>query len=210
MASLLYIKASPRTERSHSIAVAGQFVSEYRKSHPSDNVLTHDIFSELLPVFDGHTVETKYLIMHGKDRTPEHVNAWKPVEDLIAQFKSADKYLLAVPMWNFSIPYRLKQYIDLIVQPGYTFSYDPEKGYEGLLSNRRVFVAYARGGEYAPGSPAEAFDLQTRYLATVLGFIGIQDVRSVVVEPSLQGGPDMAAERLKQAVSRAQAMAKDF
>ena len=35
------------------------------------------------------------------------------VETLIADFTAADKYVLATPMWNFGVPYRLKHYIDL-------------------------------------------------------------------------------------------------
>lgn len=51
-------------------------------------------------------------------------------------------------MWNFGIPYRLKQYIDILVQPGYTFSYSPEQGYTGLV-NKPAAVVYARGGDYS-------------------------------------------------------------
>ena len=209
MASLLYIKASPRTERSHSIAVADQFVAEYRKIHPSDNVLTLDIFSELLPVFDGLTVESKYLIMHGKDRTPEHINAWKSVEDLIAQFKSADKYLLAVPMWNFSIPYRLKQYIDLIVQPGYTFTFEPDSGYQGLIKDKPMLIVYARGGEYS-APEAQNFDLQKQYLELIFSFIGFENIKSIIVEPTLHGGPDVAQQKMDIAIKQAKEISKSF
>lgn len=209
MASVLYIKASPRTERSHSIAVADQFVAQYRKAAPGDNILTLDIFSELLPVFDGLAVEAKYLIMQGKDRTPQHINAWKPVEDLIAQFKSADKYLLAVPMWNFSIPYRLKQYIDLIVQPGYTFTFDPESGYQGLVKDKPMCIVYARGGEYS-APEAQNFDLQKKFLELIFSFIGFENIKSIIVEPTLHGGPDVARQKKDQAIEQAKELAKSF
>ncbi|MBM4040767.1 MAG: hypothetical protein FJ290_19865 [Planctomycetes bacterium] len=42
MASLLYIRASPRGERSHSLAVADAFVEAYRAAHPGDTVKTLD------------------------------------------------------------------------------------------------------------------------------------------------------------------------
>jgi FMN-dependent NADH-azoreductase len=209
MASLLYLKASPRTERSHSIAVADEFVSEYRKSHPADNILTLDIFSELLPVFDGLVIEAKYLIMHGKEHTPQHGAAWKPVEELITQFKSADKYVLAVPMWNFSIPYRLKQYIDLIVQPGYTFSFDPDSGYQGLVKDKPMLIIYARGGEYS-APEVQNFDLQKKYLELVFGFIGFENIKSIIVEPTLHGGPDVAQQKKDKAITLAKDLAKDF
>jgi hypothetical protein len=81
--------------------------------------------------------------------------------------KSADKYVLSLPMWNFSIPYRLKQYIDILVQPGYTFSVG-ENGYEGLVKNKPVLVVYARGGAFPEGSGMEAFDMQKKYMELLL------------------------------------------
>lgn len=209
MASLLYIKASPRTERSHSIAVADQFVAEYRKSHSADKIVTLDIFSELLPVFDGLAVEAKYLIMQGKEHTPQHAVAWKPIEDLITQFKSADKYVLAVPMWNFSIPYRLKQYIDLIVQPGLTFTFDPETGYHGLVKDKPMLIICARGGEYS-ALEAQNFDLQKKYLELVFGFIGFENIKSIIIEPTLHGGPDTAEQKKDSAAKQAKELAKNF
>ena len=61
-------------------------------------------------------------------------------------FKSADKYLVSLPMWNFSIPYKLKQYIDLLVHRGLTFSFTPEGGYKGLVTGKPLVAVYARGG----------------------------------------------------------------
>jgi FMN-dependent NADH-azoreductase len=113
-------------------------------------------------------------------------------------------------MWNFSIPYRLKQYIDILVQPGYTFTVDNAGNYQGLVKDRPVFVAYARGGEYPPGTAGEAFDLQKKYLELILGFMGLSDVRSIVVEPTLAKGKDVAKQRRADAVEKARQMAKDF
>jgi len=210
MSKVLYIQASPRGERSRSIAVADAFIESYRQTHPGDEIATLNVCTAKLPAFDGLALQAKYTILHGKEHTPEELEAWKAVEAVIEQFKSADKFVLAVPMWNFGIPYRLKQFIDLIVQPGYTFSYSPEEGYQGLVTAKPVFIAYARGGEYPEGSGAEAFDFQKKYLETILGFIGLTDIRSVVVQPTLMGGPDVAAEKQAEAVARARDLAKTF
>jgi FMN-dependent NADH-azoreductase len=113
-------------------------------------------------------------------------------------------------MWNFSIPYRLKQYIDLLVQPGYTFSYSEDKGYEGLIVGKPLLAVYARGGEYPAGSGAEAFDLQTKYIELIFGFMGFKDISSVIVEPTLQGGPDVAKEKLREAIDQAKEIAVGF
>ncbi len=210
MSKLLYIQASPRIQRSHSIAVADAFVGSYEQEHAGDEIVTLNLFEASLPNFDGLAVQAKYTILHGKSHSKEEQQAWKNVERVIEQFTSADKYVLAVPMWNFSIPYRFKQYIDILVQPGYTFSYSQDKGYEGLVVGKPLLAVYARGGEYPAGGEAEAFDFQTRYVELIFGFMGFKDIRSVVVEPTLQGGPDVAKTRVREAIDRAKEMAANF
>lgn len=132
------------------------------------------------------------------------------MENYIQQFKAADKCVLATPMWNFSIPYRLKQYLDIIVQPTYTFGYTPEQGYSGLVTGKPIFVACARGGQYPPGTPGEAFYLQTKYLELIFKFIGFTDIRFVKVEPTLEAGPEVAQQKRAAAMAQAREMAKDF
>jgi FMN-dependent NADH-azoreductase len=209
MSRLLYIQASPRIERSYSIAVADAFVSAYKEANPKDEVIIMNLFKKDLPSFDGLAVQAKYAILHGLKHTPEELAAWKKVEELIAEFKSADRYVMAVPMWNFGIPYRLKQYLDIIVQPGYTFSFSSKEGYKGLVLGKPIFVSYSRGGAYEKGSPAEAFDLQTKYFQLALGFIGFTDIRTLIVEPTL-AGPEVAKHKREEAIAKAKEMAKTF
>ena len=45
-------------------------------------------------------------------------------------------------MWNAGIPYILKQFIDVVSQPGMVFGFDPEPGYTGLLTGRKAAVVY--------------------------------------------------------------------
>ncbi len=210
MSRLLYIQASPRGQRSHSVAVTDAFIEAYEQKHPDDEIDILNVFDASIPNFDRLAVQAKYTILHGKPHSKIEQEVWKDVEQVIEQFTSADKYVLAVPMWNFSIPYRLKQYIDLLVQPGYTFSYSPEAGYQGLVSGKPMLAVFARGGEYPPGSEAEALDLQIRYIELIFGFIGFKDIRSVVVEPTLQGGPDVAGVKRKGAIEKVKEIAEVF
>ena len=210
MSKLLYIQASPRGKESFSVRVADAFVDAYRKKNPSDQIVTLNVFEESLPSFDGFTIDAKYAIMRGKEHSQEQFQAWKKVEQLIEQFKSADKYIIAIPMWNFSIPYRLKQYIDIIIQPGYTFGYSDEKGYEGLAGPKPLVVVYARGGKYGADSGTQTFDLQSKYIELIFGFMGFKDIKSIIVEPTLQGGPDISEKLIKQTMEKAEKMAEDF
>ena len=210
MSKLLYIKASPREQRSHSVTVADAFVASYKETHPGDEVATIDLFQKDLPAFDGFALQAKYSILGGQNPSGEEKAAWRAIEKAIEEFRSADKYVVATPMWNFSLPYKLKHYIDVIVQPGYTFSYTPEEGYSGLVTGKPVFITYARGGEYPPGSEGEGFDFQTKYLNLVFGFIGFTDIRTLVIEPTLMGGPEVAEQKRAESLAKAKEMARAF
>ena len=208
MAKLLYLQASPRKDRSKSTQVAAGFLDSYRKTHPADVVRTLNVFEEDLPAFDGFAVQAKYTIMHGKEHTPEEKKAWNLVERVISDFKDADKYVISLPMWNFGIPYRLKQYLDLIAQPGYTFTVT-DQGYQGLVKGKPILVVYARGGAYQ-GTEAESFDLQKKYMELVLGFMGFEQIQSIVVEPTLHGSPEDIEKTIGSSIEKAKEIAKDF
>ena len=209
MSQILYLQASPRRERSSSIAVADAFVGAYKQKHPDDQVSAINLFDHGMLHFDGNALQGKYNILQGRAYTAEEKAAWRQVEAEIETFTAADKYVFAVPMWNFSIPYRLKQYIDIIVQPGYTFSFLPETGFSGLVTGRPAFVAYARGSAYPPGSEMAAMDMQTPYMEKILGFMGFTDIRSVIVEPTLSD-PEAMEKQLSGAREKAREMAETF
>jgi FMN-dependent NADH-azoreductase len=209
MARLLYIEASPRKQRSASIQIAKTFVQEYERTHSGDSVEILDLWSIKLPEFDGHVIDSKYVILHGLEHTAEQKEAWSGVEKFISQFTGADKYLFSLPMWNFGIPYKLKHYIDVIVQPGYTFSFSPEEGYKGLMVGRPVAAVYARGGAYGSGTGAEAFDLQKAYLEHILGFIGFSDFQTILVEPTL-ASPEDKEKSIEAAREQAVSIAASF
>jgi len=209
MASLLYIESSPRKERSASIRVARAFLDAYRQAHPDDTVRMLNVFETDLPAFDGFTINAKYTILHGGRPTDREQDAWQSVERVIDDFKRADKYVFAVPMWNFGIPYRLKHYIDVLVQPGYTFRVGPN-GYEGLVTGKRAMTVYARGGSYAEGTPGAALDMQKKYLDAILRFIGFEDIRSLEVESTLGGGAEGEKKAVEEGARTARRIAVDF
>lgn len=208
MATLLYIEASPRKQRSHSIKVADAFLDAYRSANPGDKVDTLDLWSTELPAFNGDMINAKYAVMHSAELSSVEQTAWGKVEQICRRFTEADKYLFSVPMWNFGIPYILKHYIDVITQPGFSWSFDPDAGYSGLVTGP-VAAIYSSGGAYHEGSGAEAFDQQKPYFEGWLGFIGLSDVSSVTVAPTLEA-PDNVAVSVNTAIEEAKNLAATF
>lgn len=209
MSHLLYIESSPRKKRSSSIQIAHTFLDSYRQSHPDSQVEVLDLWQKQIPEFDGDVIDAKYSIMHGQSHTEAQRKSWRTVEQVIADFKKADRYLFSLPMWNFTIPYKLKHYFDVIVQPSYTFTFSPSEGFKGLVTGKPAVIIYSRGGAYGPETGSQGLDFQKTYMETILKFIGFTDIRSIVIEPTL-ATPEQKESTIKKAQEEAKQMAAQF
>ncbi|NTW35256.1 MAG: FMN-dependent NADH-azoreductase [Syntrophobacteraceae bacterium] len=207
MAKLLHIQASPMGDLSFSLRAARAFVETYAASHAGDMIEVLDLWKTELPHLDFTAASGKYKIMRGMEHSGEEARAWQAVTRLIEHLKSADKILVSAGMWNFSIPYRLKQYLDIIIQPGLTFAFDPEKGYSGLVTGKPLQLILASGGEYPAGTPAAGYDFQKPYLEMIFGFIGFTDIRTLRVEGTLTPNAD---SNLEKVVAEARTAGKAF
>lgn len=182
---LLYIKGSPRGGKSKSGHVAESFLDSYRANHPEAEIDILDLWDESLPEFDGDKVAAKMTFFGEGTLEGTQKAVWEQIVTITKRFASADDYLFTVPMWNFGIPYRLKWYIDIIMQPGLLFQFDPENGYTGLLEGKRATVIFTSGG-YVPGiSESFGVDHHSTYFNAWLRSIGISDIIIVRYQPTL-------------------------
>ncbi len=209
MPKLLHIQSSPRQGRSASIAVAEHFIEVYRAKHPEDTVETLNVWEADLPEFDGETIDAKYAVMHMKGPTPSQNEAWQVVTRIVEHFKSADKYLFSLPMWNYTVPYKLKHYLDVLVQPGLAFTFSPETGPQGLITGKPAVGIYSAALAYGPGSGNESLDTQSTYLRLILQYIGFTDIQDILVEPTL-GGPAAKDDAVAAAKPMAAELAATF
>ena len=202
MTTLLYIESSPRGTDSASTQAAQILLDAV----PDGVTVEHlPLFDMGLPEFDGLTASAKYHVLSGQELAPAEQPAWAKVTEFVDQFKAADHYLITAPMWNFSIPYKLKQYIDLITHPGMTFTAD-KNGVRGLAGGSGT-VIYSRGGDYSPkdGQP-DPFDYQSPYLQAWLGLVGVSPVQEIAVQQTM-GGPDALAGALQGVTAELQGIA---
>ncbi|MGH6701973.1 MAG: FMN-dependent NADH-azoreductase [Bradyrhizobium sp.] len=199
MPKLFHLRASPRRD-SASAAGADLFVHRFNQTHPGWDVDTLDLWRETLPDFEGAALEAKYARQTGRPFDDPQRNAFAVIERMVVRLAIADRVLISTPMWNFGIPYKLKHYIDLIVQPGLTFSFDPNSGYSPLLRNRPTLVILASGGDFVTGMNRGRTDQATPYLLDVLRFIGLRDQRFVAIGPTL--GPAAPALTAREAAHR--------
>jgi len=175
---LLHIDSSVLGTHSASRALSAEIVARQVALRPDIQVTRRDLAAD--------------AALH---LSPAHLAAWQggTVEDLVLgldlakggaylqELFAADIVVIGAPMYNFSIPSQLKAWIDRVVVAGKTFRYGAN-GAEGLLKNKKVFIASSRGNVYAAGSPAAAFEHHESYLTGVLSFIGLTDVTIVRAE----------------------------
>ena len=195
MKRLLHIVSCPREEESRTLQISNAFLDAFTETHPDWVIDELDLSKEELPSMTEKQVSGKYVLLSGKDLYGRLKEAWVEILQHIDRFKSADFYLVSTPMWNFSIPYMLKHYIDLIVQPKYLFLLKNGQ-IEGLIKDKKMIVVTTRGGQYT--GDAQTYDFQEPYLRTIFGFIGIKNIEFIKAEPT-DVSPVLCKQKLQEA-----------
>ncbi|GAA0449127.1 FMN-dependent NADH-azoreductase [Paractinoplanes deccanensis] len=206
---VLHISASPRGPRSESLALAGTFLEVVRDSlDDRAAVEEYDLWDGTLPAFGPDAAAAKMAVFAGEQPQGKAAEAWEAAIATFRRFDAADRYLFSVPMWNAGIPYILKQFIDVISQPGLVFGFDPDAGYTGLLRGKRAAVIYT-SAVYGPGrGPEFGADFQAPYFENWLRWAGVGDVRAVHFRPNLVTADAATGRRL--AHEQARDLAKAF
>lgn len=201
MSHILLITSSPRAE-SYSTKVARSLADKLASRSPDSTVVVRDLTHEPLPHIDDAFVVARALA--AENLTAVQKGALAVSDMLLKELFAADTLIIAAGMINFGIPSNLKAYIDYIVRPGVTFKYS-EKGPEGLIKGKKVYLVLARGGVYTQG-PMRQLNFQDPYLRTTLGFIGLSDIDVITVE-GVAFGPEVAERAFRAALEQVSAIA---
>ena len=195
--NILQINSSARSTGSESTRVADAIVARLQAANPGASLVRRDLASNPHPAIDEATLGA--LFTPADQRTPEQAARVALDDALIAEAQAADAIVIGAPMYNFGITVQLKSWFDALARAGVTFRYTAE-GPEGLLKNKKVYVALARGGIHKNG----ASDSQVPYLKTMLGFLGLTDVAFVYSE-----GHGMGPEAVAKAIADANEQIKE-
>jgi FMN-dependent NADH-azoreductase len=196
---LLHLACSPRAN-SESAAGARVFLDRFRQMRPSWDIDVMDLWHDHLPEFTGALLDAKYARLKGQTFTDTERDSFAVAERIAVRLSLAERVLISTPMWNFGIPYKLKQWLDVIIQPGLTFRFDPSQGYLPLLEDRPTIVILASGSDYVTGMNRGRTDMATPYLREALRFIGIRDVRFVPIGPTV--GPAEPSRAARESAHR--------
>lgn len=192
MPALLHIDSSPRAA-SVSSYLAAAFVAKWKHEIPGGTVVHRNTSLDGIPYLDEAAIDAFFT--PPAELTAEQKRTLEYSDRLVNELLAADVLVLAVPMWNLSIPASLKAWIDMIVREGRTFAFTESDVTPLVPPGKRVFVFSARGGGYPVGSPLQTLDHQEPYLRAILGVIGLTDVEFIHAERQSESS-EAAAEGL--------------
>ncbi|MHB1127681.1 MAG: FMN-dependent NADH-azoreductase [Bacillota bacterium] len=211
MVQVLYITANPKPVKdSFCLSIGQLFLEAYRKANPNDQIVELDLYNIDIPYIDVDVFSGWGKLQQGMafdQLTAEEKNIVGQIDQLCSQFVEADKYVFVTPMWNLSIPPKMKAYIDTLCIAGKTFAYT-EAGPVGLLTNKKAVHIQARGGVYSEG-PAQGFEFGDRYIRAIMTFLGVPSIESVIAE-GMNQTPEKAEEIKVKALGRALEVAGSF
>ena len=196
--NILQINSSVRGTGSESTRVASQIVAKLTAVNPGASVTVRDLAANPHPALDEAALGA--LFTPADQRTAEQAARVALDDALIAEAQAADVIVIGAPMYNFGMPIQLKAWFDAVARAGVTFRYT-ESGPEGLLKNKKVFVATSRGGIY----PEDA-DPQVPHIRMLLNFLGLTD-HAFVYSSGQAMGPDAAAKGQAEADAAVAALA---
>ena len=150
--TILKIDSSINGENSASRSLTDSIVGQLKASNWGEQLVTRDLVANPLP----HLTLDAFAD-----------------SSVLDEFLAADIVVIGAPMYNFTVPSQLKAWIDRIVIAGKTFHYTAN-GPEGLVKDKRVIVALARGGFYGEGAPAAPLEHLETYLKGVFNFLGVE------------------------------------
>lgn len=208
MRKLLYIKCSPRGAASRSIAAAEAFLPAYLEAHPGAKITEVDIWTMELPEYDGDAAAAKMSFFGETAMNETQQTLYDRMIAIFNEFNAADDYLFAIPLWNFGVPYKLKQYIDILTMPGTLFGFDPAVGYLPLLKGKRATAVYSAAIYDGGASTAWGFDHASNHVRDWLNFAGVSDVETIWHTQYKMVGPDEAAAKLEAAREAVRAAAR--
>ena len=209
MTKLLHISSSPRGAASVSLGIAHVFLEAYAAAHDDVQIDHYDLWDGSLPVFGPAAAGAKMTVFAGGTPEGEQAAAWRDAQAVFQRFDAADRLLFSVPMWNAGVPYILKQFIDVVSQPGWVFGVDVVTGYQHLLASKgkKAAVIYTSAVWGPQVSPAFGSDFHSTFFNDWLRWTGISDISEIRYHPTLTGD---ATEARRLAHEQAHVIAKTF
>ncbi|OPA77830.1 FMN-dependent NADH-azoreductase [Paenibacillus selenitireducens] len=185
MSKLLVINAHPEVDStsSFSLNVFNYFMKIYKEKHSNDEVIEQiNLYKDVVPMLDQTVLSAWGKLKTGQELTSREQEVTERMNDVLKQFKSANKYVIVYPVHNFNVPSKLKDYMDNIMIARETFKYT-ETGSVGLLKDgRSMLVIQGSGAIYTNNDWYTEVEYSHKYLKSMFNFFGIEDYQILRVQ----------------------------
>lgn len=181
----LIINAHPdfRNTAHYSIQLEQAFLQHFQSRFPEDTVDIINLYdmaipqatvTELLGIWEK---QAQHVTLSAREQQLFAIN-----QQLLQQFKDHHRIVIAMPLHNFNVPARLKDYIDNILVARETFRYT-ENGSVGLMTDDyRVMLLQASGSIYTRNDRYTPMEFSRLYLdkmfTEIMGFDQFEIVRA--------------------------------
>jgi FMN-dependent NADH-azoreductase len=169
MTVLLRVDASARLDRSITRELTDRFIDGWRTSEPNVQVVPRDVGRQPPSIVSEASIRAAFT--PPEQRTPAMNDMLAESETLIDEVRRADVLVLGAPLYNYGLPASLKAWIDQIVRPGETFSFDLQRGdfpIQSTLSGKSLVVLSSRGEfGFEPGGVRDGWNHMNPHLRTV-------------------------------------------
>lgn len=202
MKKLLYITVNSKPEElSASKTVGRAFVNRFLEKYSEFKLEELDLYKCHIPRLEYQYFERRNAMIKKEDinqlSQKEQEEAHKIVK-LVDQFKEADMYVIAAPMWSLSFPAPLKEYIDCIVMDGKTISISDDK-LEGLLKDKKRGMVYIQSsGAHINWITSVVINRGLNYVKDIMKMIGIKRFEELLVD-----GTGYTEEEKNKAIEKA-------
>ncbi|WP_346928137.1 NAD(P)H-dependent oxidoreductase [Clostridium sp.] len=199
MKKLLYITVNSKPEElSTSKTVGRTFVNKFLEKHKDFILEELDLYQCHIPRLEYEYFEKRNCMIKEEDFNKLNKKQQQEVHKivkLVDQFKEADMYVIAAPMWSLSFPAPLKEYIDCIVMDGKTIKISENK-MEGLLNDKpRAMVYIQSSGAPIPWMLRPIFNKGLDYIKDIMKYMGIKKFEELLVD-----GTGFTEEERKKAI----------
>ena len=187
---LLHIIGSPRGERSRSRNIATEFIKALQPSKVSEL----DVWASELPDLDGAMLESRYRLIRGLDVEAGFEDRWARLRQIVDHLLSFDLWVFSTPMWNLGLPYRLKQFVDLVIQPTMAFTNDADGQVTPHGSDKTAVLIGASALDIRPGGPMASLDFNLNHLEQCLRiYFGVPCVHQIRIAPTFDSESQVKA-----------------
>jgi FMN-dependent NADH-azoreductase len=183
MASLLYVTCNVRPQdRSRTLSLGYEFLEEYIRWHPKDEVQVLDLYRDSIQRVDQDVLNVWGRIERGEDYgclSDEERRKIARLWHLADQFGRCDKYVFVTHSLNLWFPAEFKMYIDAFCVPDRTYRLTPQ-GAKSMLHDQCRNSLHLHA--CSPYKFEQEQDLSVAYLRSVLNFLGVTDQEEMLLE----------------------------